>query len=105
MNILCKDERAQNDVFSWIATSPLAYMAIKDIIRREMATASLSMKAHTNKDITPEFLQNWTVTSHRDSAPLLYSVLHAAAESPLQEERNMYKKPDKVRCFSPLFFT
>jgi hypothetical protein len=97
LNILCKDDRARNDVFSWIATSPFARTAITDIIRREMATASLSTKAHTNKDITPEFLQNWTVTSYTDSAPLLYSVLHAAAESSRQEERNMYKKPDKVR--------
>jgi hypothetical protein len=104
LNILCKDDRARMDVFSWIATSPLARTAIKDVIRREMATASHSTKAHTNKNITPEFLQNWTVTSHRDSAPHLYSVLHAAAGSPLQEERNMYKKPDKVGCFSSLFY-
>jgi hypothetical protein len=35
LNILCKDNRARNEVFSWIATSPLARTAITDIIRRE----------------------------------------------------------------------
>jgi hypothetical protein len=99
LDTICMDSRGLQHIHSWISRSPRALSAFTDAIHDEMDYLSASSPVSTNKDITPEFLRNWTMPSYRESAPLISSILLAAAESPLQQQRNNVKNPQVVSVF------
>ncbi|KAF8957733.1 hypothetical protein BDZ97DRAFT_1669447 [Flammula alnicola] len=43
--------------------------------------------------ITPEFINSWTVSGHRESAPFLFQILLTAAETASAKEKNKKKTP------------
>jgi hypothetical protein len=92
LDTICMDSHGLQHIHSWISCSPHALSAFTDAIHDEMDYLSASSPVYTNKDITPEFLCNWTMPSYRESAPLISSILLAAAELPLQQRRNKHQE-------------
>jgi hypothetical protein len=80
---------------------PVAVDLFGDVITQEMNNVQKAELLPGIAAITPEFIQNWTVSPHQELAPCLLRVLSTAAQTTDAKEKNKIKKPDIVR--SPFF--
>ncbi len=79
---------------------PAAMDIFCDVITEEMNGIRLAEQLPKIAAVTtPESIRDWTVTSHREIAPCLYSILLAAAQTSVAKEKNKKKIPDTVRYF------
>ena len=74
-----------------------------DVITQEMNNVQKADLLSGITAITPEFIKNWTISSHRELVPCLLRVLSTAAQTAVAKEKNKIKEPDMV-LYSLIFF-
>ena len=82
---------------------PVAVDLFGDVITQEISKVQKAELLPGIAAITPEFINNWSISPHRELAPCLLRVLSTVAQTTDAKEKNKIKKPDMV-C-SPDFFS
>jgi len=78
---------------------PAAMDIFCDVITEEMNGIQLAEQLPKIAAVTtPEFIRDWTVSSHQEIAPCIQRILLAAAQTSVAKEKNKKKVPDIVRC-------
>ena len=69
-----------------------------DVATEEMSAVQKAELLPGLTAVTPEFIQNWTVSTHQVLAPCIQLILLAAAQTSTAKEKNKKKNPDLVCC-------
>ncbi len=77
---------------------PAALGLFCDVITEEMNAIQLVEQQPKIATVTtPEFIRDWTVSSHQEIAPCIQRILLAAAQTSVAKGKNKKKIPDTVR--------
>ena len=98
LNTILATDLGKRKFRAWLQTSSQALELVCKIISDEMDDIHQVEQLSGLADITPDFLMQWSVLSHREKAPLTAAILLSAAQTDLAREKNKKKKPDMV-CF------
>lgn len=103
-----KENRKLGQIFDHICSNPAGHIKFEEsILSRAVdlvcATVSSEIDAVKDKErlpglskINPDFILGWNVSSHQETAPVLFQLLVTAAESAAAKEKNKKKSPVAV---------
>jgi len=95
LNILISSESGKKKLRPWFR-QPKTVDLFCAVVTEEMNAVQKAELLPGIAAITPDFIRNWTVSSHQELAPCLMHILLAAAQTPTAKEKNKVKKPDMV---------
>jgi hypothetical protein len=96
LDAVLDNELGKQKFRAWLKTSSKALDLICTIVGDEMDKVHDVDQLSGLADITPEFIDSWSISCNRDIAPFTTGVLLSAAQSSLAKERNKKKKPNAV---------
>lgn len=97
LNIVIADAAGKRKLQTWMRR-PLAVDLFCDIISEEMdSVRDAELLPGTAAAASPEFIMNWTVSTHEELAPSLLKILSAASQTSIAKEKNKKKNPEVVR--------
>ncbi len=95
LDVIILSKSGKKKLRTWVR-QPTTLDLFCDVVTEEMNAIQKAELLPGIAAITPEFIRNWTVSSHQAIAPCILHILLAAAQTSTAKEKNKKKKPDVV---------
>ena len=98
LNSIVSSGPGRSKLRTWMR-QPVAVDLFGDVITQEISKVQKAELLPGIAAITPEFINNWSISPHRELAPCLLRVLSTVAQTTDAKEKNKIKKPNMVHSF------